>query len=419
MSDNIKEGEATIKNCSGVFYNPAQKFNRDLTILVINNYLKNKQDVKIFEAMSATGLRGIRFAKELEGECKIYLNDIDEDALHSIRANLIDNNITKIEENVFVYNDKKIYLSNDNCNLALHKNANNFDVIDIDPFGCCTSFIDAALSNIKHDGLLCLTSTDTGVLCNNIQKCYIKYNAMIMKTPAHHEQSLRILLGYICKAAGKFNKHIEPILCVSVDFYIRLFVKLRKGHFKKSYEDVSYYLYCCNCFYTKEVNRDRKIQTNSCDHCKQTLKICGPLYNKKIKDSNFIDTMIERANNNRISGVLLLIKDEIDTFLFYVIPDLCHYLRCDCIPLVKFITAILNLGYKASLTHCELNSVKTNAPITILYAIIKEYFCKNDDYKFDIQNIFTENLEAIQMTKKNYYRKMKDSKLGPMSRPKK
>lgn len=55
-----------------MFYNPIQVFNRDLTILVMQHYIyqlreENKkgdfEGVRIVDALSASGLRTIRFLK--------------------------------------------------------------------------------------------------------------------------------------------------------------------------------------------------------------------------------------------------------------------------------------------------------------------------------------------------------------------
>lgn len=100
MTDDVqvKEGKANIRLPEGaVFYNPAQVFNRDLSIACLRlvskfhheNEYKRKQKtnpdvvsvpfeqlspgirqengLKIAEALSATGLRSIRYAREIPG----------------------------------------------------------------------------------------------------------------------------------------------------------------------------------------------------------------------------------------------------------------------------------------------------------------------------------------------------------------
>ena len=47
-----------------VFYNPAMKLNRDISILLLNS-IKNK-GMQIALPLSGTGIRGVRFLKELK-----------------------------------------------------------------------------------------------------------------------------------------------------------------------------------------------------------------------------------------------------------------------------------------------------------------------------------------------------------------
>ena len=51
--------------------------------------------MKILEALSATGLRSIRYAKEIPNIESIIANDIEENAVKAIRQNLRDNNISE------------------------------------------------------------------------------------------------------------------------------------------------------------------------------------------------------------------------------------------------------------------------------------------------------------------------------------
>ena len=44
------------------------------------------------------------------------------------------------------------------------KNA-RFDVIDIDPYGTAAPFLDAAIQAASGETLLCITSTDSRILC--------------------------------------------------------------------------------------------------------------------------------------------------------------------------------------------------------------------------------------------------------------
>lgn len=110
------------------------------------------------------------------------------------------------------------------------KPENRFDCIDLDPYGSPSRYLDAALQAIKDGGLLLVTATDMAVLTGNSpQSCYVKYGAVPLKTSCCHEMALRILLKCIESIANRYGKYIEPLLSVSVDFYIRVFVRVFVG----------------------------------------------------------------------------------------------------------------------------------------------------------------------------------------------
>lgn len=402
----IENGVKIIKTPE-TFYNPAQKINRDLTILCINEYIKSTPRPQIFEAMSATGLRGIRFAKELK-ECDIFLNDSSLESVNIIKHNLLNNDINKTDnDNNFRYNQKEIFVTNSDCNVILCKNVNKFDVIDIDPFGSPTPFINNALYSIKHNGLLCLTSTDTGVLCSNRKKCLVKYNTLIAPgNPAHHDHALRILLGYVESQAGKYGKTIEPIISISIDFYIRVFLRIKRK--KVTSLNISYYFYCsCHNMWKVDVG---DITCRNCGSAK--YKLCGPYYDGKMNDTSFIENIMKKTSNERITGFLNLLKYEVDDFMLYSIPDMSKYIKTNCIPLSAILSALLNQNYEVSLSHCEINAIKTTANIKTLYSIMREYVKNKDGLIFNV------NERTSEILNRKYFRGKMFSKKGPLSIPK-
>lgn len=110
---------------------------------------------------------------------------------------------------------------------AAHK---PFSVIDLDPYGTAVPFLDAAVQAIEDGGLLLVTCTDKAVLCgSNPEKCFSMYRSVSLKGDFCHEQAVRIVLQSIDSAASRAGRYIEPLLCLSIDFYVRLFVRVRVG----------------------------------------------------------------------------------------------------------------------------------------------------------------------------------------------
>ena len=77
-----------------VFYNPVMSPNRDISILLLSAI--NRNNLQIADPLAATGVRSIRFLKELNKNKikKIYINDYNENAIKLIKQNLASNKIT-------------------------------------------------------------------------------------------------------------------------------------------------------------------------------------------------------------------------------------------------------------------------------------------------------------------------------------
>lgn len=55
-------------------------------------------DISILEALSATGLRSIRYAKEVPNVTKIVANDLSKQAVETIQANIVHNQVDNLIE---------------------------------------------------------------------------------------------------------------------------------------------------------------------------------------------------------------------------------------------------------------------------------------------------------------------------------
>ena len=219
------EGQAKIhtkyyqKNASGeiienqVFYNPVQIFNRDLTVLVIKNYIdlikeekKEKfKDLTIVDALSASGLRTIRYLKELPNIKCVYANDLSEVSADMMRENFRINELDDSKINVTL---------KDAIQLLYELKFNNVhvDVIDIDPYGTAVPFMDSAIQAIS-DGLLCITCTDSKTLSgNDMNKCFYTYGVSRSRVAGFQENAIRIVLSTLNTTANKYGKYITPLL---------------------------------------------------------------------------------------------------------------------------------------------------------------------------------------------------------------
>lgn len=223
--DELVEGLARIIFKKGqVFYNPAQVVNRDLSVLILRWLQRERRNapLRILEALSATGLRAVRYAAEVPNVVRVLANDLDPAAVQTIARNIAHNG------------DSVASIVKPNCGDAIsvmtaaRAAEEQYDVIDLDPYGGASPFLDSAVQAVKNGGILAVTCTDLAVLCGNSpETCFARYGATPLKGPCSHEMAIRIVLFAINAAANRHGRAIEVVFCCKIDFYVRLFVRIR------------------------------------------------------------------------------------------------------------------------------------------------------------------------------------------------
>ena len=332
---NIKP-EKVVSKQMDVFYNPVMKLNRDTSILLLN--VLNKKDIRIALPLAGSGIRAIRFLKELDKKIvnELYINDSSKKSIDLIKKNFKKNNI-KI--------GKKTIISNNDANLFL-LNSKGFDYIDIDPFGTPNPFLESAIRRISRTGILTVTATDTGCLCGTFQKAGLrKYWAITKKSPIMHETGIRILIRKIQLVAAQYDKALTPIFSYSKDHYFRVFFQVEKG---------------------KE-RVDKILKQHS--HLNST----GPMWLGQLWDTNLTKKMLKTNKDETLTKFLTVIKDEslVNTVGFYDIHFICKKYKIKEIPKKQeLIKKIKKLNYKASETHFNLEAIRSNIPLKKLIKLL-------------------------------------------------
>uniref|UniRef100_A0A672TA08 tRNA (guanine(26)-N(2))-dimethyltransferase n=1 Tax=Sinocyclocheilus grahami TaxID=75366 RepID=A0A672TA08_SINGR len=414
----VREGKAAIlfPSANEVFYNPVQEFNRDLTCSVITEFAREQlaqrgirilipgekdrvvvqlseekngkvdqetseqpeneqqmeeegdkkefitasvgerceQGLRVLEGLAASGLRSVRFALELPGLKSITANDYSAKAAALIARNAQHNNVSHI-----------LQASQRDASMVMYEARGRkelYDVIDLDPYGSPSPFLDAAVQAVSEGGLLCITCTDMAVMAGNSgETCYSKYGSVSIKSKYCHEMALRIILHSLDQRAAVYQRYIEPLLSVSVDFYIRVFVRVKTGQVvvKNS----------ARLFFNKSVSAD--IEHKS---------LGGPIWAEPIHDITFVQKVLSAISGNptrfrtskRIEGVLSMVTEELqDIPLYYVLDHLSSTVHCNTPSMLQFRSALLHAGYRVSLSHACKNAVKTDAPAEVLWNIIR------------------------------------------------
>lgn len=181
-----------------------------------------KPQFTILDALSATGLRALRYAQEIPASTSITANDLSAKATEAINLNIKHNKL-----------ESKIQANTGNAMVHMYSKADQkgYDVIDLDPYGTAAPFIDASIQAINDGGLLCVTCTDSAIFASHgyLEKTYSQYGGTPLKGEPCHEGGLRLILNAIAQSAGRYGMSIEPLLSLSIDYYIRVFVRVRKS----------------------------------------------------------------------------------------------------------------------------------------------------------------------------------------------
>ena len=330
-----------------VYYNPIMSMNRDISVLLLNSI--NKTKMQIADPLAASGIRSIRFLKELKKNKikKIYVNDINKDAVKSIKDNL--------ELNKIPYkNSKKISVTNKDANLFL-LNSTGFDYIDIDPFGTPNPFLDAACKRLARDGILAVTATDTSALCGAFpDACIRKYWAVPKKGALMHETGLRILIRKTQLVSAQYDKALTPIFSYSKEHYMRVFFRNEKGKNK-----------------VDEILRMHGMFNESGPMWLGKLfdeKLCSSIYKNSLKSTLF-------RKNKELIKFLETIKEEseINAVGFYDLNYICKKNNIKKLRKKEAIlTKIKKLGYKASDTHFKGEGIRSDTPYQKLVNLMKK-----------------------------------------------
>ena len=285
------------------------------------------------------------------------------------------------------------------------QNEGKFDVVDLDPYGSPSTLLDSAVQCVSDGGIMLVTATDMAVLCgNNGEACYAKYGSYPLHKPYCHEQAIRILLASISTAAAKHKRYIVPLLSCSIDFYVRVFVRIytSPAEVKNTALKHGYVFQSqgCDSFEIANVGRlnikKGKGKGNSmkygpgffppvpeqCPESGASYTMGGPLWTGEIHNIEWVKGVLQLLRDNKekfagfekIQGLLTSCSEELlDVPLYLNLHDVCKTLRVTIPRHETFKSGIINAGYRVSGTHCNPNGIKTDAPWAVIWDIMREW----------------------------------------------
>ncbi|XP_037420405.1 probable tRNA (guanine(26)-N(2))-dimethyltransferase 1 [Triticum dicoccoides] len=343
----------------------------------------------VLEALAASGLRSLRYAREVDGLGKVVALDNDKASIEACKRNIKFNGASAISKVEAHLADARVYMLT---------HPKEFDVVDLDPYGSPSIFLDSAVQAVADGGLLMCTATDLAVLCGtNGEVCYSKYGSYPVKGKYCHEMALRILLACIESHANRYKRYIVPVVSVYMDFYVRVFVRVftSASEIKNTPLKLSYVYQCAGCdsFHLQSLGRTvtknnslkhapgiGPVVPQECSDCGKKFNVGGPIWSAPIHDQDWVLSTLTDVRQmkdrypayNKITSVLTTVSEELhDIPLFFSLHNISGTVKCTSPSAVMFRSAVINAGYQISSSRCNPLGLKSDAPWDVIWDIMR------------------------------------------------
>ncbi|HID73378.1 TPA: methyltransferase domain-containing protein, partial [Candidatus Micrarchaeota archaeon] len=250
-----------------VFYDPNMTFCRSMSSLAVGAI---GERLEVCDAFCASGIRGIRYAKENSNVKKLTFIDMEASAIRSAKANAKKNKL-------------KAKAEKGNISRLVFDTAADF--LEIDPFGSPAPYTydSFRMFNPLKKAYLSVTATDVAVLCGGKTKpCLKNYHSMPMNNEFTHETGMRIMVKKIAETAAEFNMGIRPLVSFSDRHYLKTVMEVRRGAelAHRTMTSLGYIDYCKNCGYRAAA----RFPSEKCPSCRKPLEYAGPLWLGELQD---------------------------------------------------------------------------------------------------------------------------------------
>ena len=345
------------------FFNPKASLNRDFSIIAYSSFWKNFQYPKIFlDGLSGIGARSLRVANEIDGVDEVIANDVNPKALELAKESSEINSLKNFETS-----------ENETCRFfSLHSRKNNRgSIVDIDPFGSPSKYIDCGVRATMHGGLLSVTATDLQVLhglFNNAAKR--RYYGVPIKTKFSNEIAIRLIIGCIYLISSRLDITIQPKFVDNDMHYYRVYLKILN---KPEQEDrMGFIIYCRQCGMRKSV----KNIVSECELCKGKVETAGPLWIDRIFDKDFVEAMKDEVKNLTVNKkcdiILEKCYEESDLQpMYYTLDEIASRMKLAPLKLDNAIQKLRDSGFNASRTSLNPTGFRTNCQINDILKIFR------------------------------------------------
>lgn len=334
-------------------------------MLVYRIQASTKYNKTFADSICGVGARGLRASVEVPKIDTVYLNDLNPIAIELAKESA---KLNQVE-------GKCLFDSNDVCKFLNfeERDFRKFDIIDLDPFGSPSPYVDCVLRSVSNHGLISITATDTAVLCGVYPKvCFRKYYGFPIRSEYSNEIGIRLLVSFIALTASRFDLSIIPYFCHSNLHYMRVYLRVEFGNSLANsvVQKIGFLKHCQNCKHRGVENL--REQNLICEICNKKCNLAGPLWVDSLFDSEFVRAMLGELENgennampvnefNRLKKMIQICTNELAIPSYFETDTIASMAKKSSISLDKVISILSSNGYEASKTIMNDKGFKTNA----------------------------------------------------------
>lgn len=348
-------------NPGEAFFNPKNRFVRDLGVLAAAVYRQETGSLRILETMAGSGVRALRYGLEA-GADELWINEGNPELGALLRANL-----APVADQL----GDRLHLSHCNATQLLAQSlarAETYDWVDLDAFGPGTEYFGLALQVTAVGGLLYVTATDGRALGgHDPDRCLQRYGTYGRSHPSHSEQGLRILLGNLAQTASQLGFGITPVLATFTGQTYRVLVR-RSAKLLPLTPVYGFLGHCHHCGHYQPLPW-RKLGQSLCEHHTppQPLTLTGPLWLGALHDRSMLLAMTTQARLWDWSDCvekLAIMEQEADLPPYhFTLGEIGKRGAMDPPPRDRLLAHLHQAGYAATPLHWNPQALKTTAPI--------------------------------------------------------
>ncbi|CAF2378155.1 unnamed protein product [Brassica napus] len=289
--------------------------------------LRGLQPPKVLEALSASGLRALRYAREIEGIGQVVALDNDIASVEACQRNIKFNGslaISKVESH---HTDARVHMLT---------HPNEFDV---------------SHANRYKRYIVPVLSVQMDFYVRVFVRVYTSASAM---------KSTPLKLSYVYQCIGCDSFHLQPV-----------------GRSLPKNNSVRY------------LPAIGPVVAQDCYHCGKKYNMGGPIWSAPIHDQEWVTSILNSVKSmkdrypayDRIYAVLTTISEAsceiclcselLDVPLFLSLHNLCATLKCISPSAAMFRSAVINANYRISGTHVNPLGMKTDAPMEVIWDIMR------------------------------------------------